>query len=132
MLKLVFQSIFLPFLSSPVVVFFKNNIFNWFSVITQFVLLTLLFTCCYMLGVSWRLNISKSFHSVGCVLLILQGSMKKLKQGNERERYCLPFHPFKCVMSKQYDLGRTSSLNCWKNKSLPLAKYQHMPQPLPM
>ena len=43
--------------------------------------------------------------------------MKKPKQGYDQDKYCLPFHPFSCVISKQYNLGRTSSLNCSKNKS---------------
>ena len=36
----------------------------------------------------------------------------KPKQGDKQEKYCLPFHPFMCVISKQYNLGKTSSLNC--------------------
>ena len=42
--------------------------------------------------------------------------MKKPKQGYQREKYWLPFHPFKCVIGKQHNLAGTSSLNCLKNK----------------
>ena len=38
--------------------------------------------------------------------------MKKPKQVYQREKYGLPFHPLDCVISKQYNLGRTSNLNC--------------------
>ena len=43
------------------------------------------------------------FSTVGrCVFLL----------DDQREKYCLTFHQFKCVISKQYNLGITSSLNC--------------------
>ena len=31
-------------------------------------------------------------------------------------KYCLPFHQFKCVISKHYNLGRTGCLNFKKKK----------------
>ena len=37
---------------------------------------------------------------------------KKPKQGDKREKYCLLFNSFKCVISKRYNLGRKNSLNC--------------------
>ena len=30
---------------------------------------------------------------------------------DQQEKWRLPFHPFKCVVSKQFKLGRTSTLN---------------------
>ena len=33
------------------------------------------------------------------------------KRGDQQEKYCLPFYQFKCVIGKQYNLGKTSSLN---------------------
>ena len=29
--------------------------------------------------------------------------MKKPKHVDQQDKYCLPFHPFKCVISKQYN-----------------------------
>ena len=34
------------------------------------------------------------------------------KQGDQREKYCLPFQLLKCIITKEYNLGSTSSLNC--------------------
>ena len=62
--------------------------------------------------------------------LAITGHMKTPKQGCQWEKYCLLFHPFKCVTSKQYNLGRTSSLKCQKTKSQPLAKCWGVPKPL--
>ena len=36
--------------------------------------------------------------------------MKKPQQGDKQERDCCMFHPFKYVISKLYNLSRTSSL----------------------
>ena len=33
---------------------------------------------------------------------------RKKKQGNQRRKYCLPFHLFKCIISKQCNIDRTS------------------------
>ena len=45
------------------------------------------------------------FSSIGCVLV---GHTKKPKQGDQLEKYCLPFLPFKYVTSKQYIVFRFS------------------------
>ena len=49
--------------------------------------------------------------------MALQGHTKKPKQGDQREKYYLPFFLFKCVISKQYIIGKISGINCWKTKS---------------
>ena len=56
------------------------------------------------------------------VLLLQQGHTKKPKQGDQREKYCLLFLPFQCVVSKQYNIGRISSINCQKTKHSPWQK----------
>ena len=63
------------------------------------------FTRCYNLG----------FSSVGwCVLLLWQ---RQRKQNNVINKRNIVFHfTHSCVISKQYNLGRTSSLNCFKKK----------------
>ena len=43
--------------------------------------------------------------------------MKKPNQGYQEEKYCLLFHLFKCVVSKQYDLDKKNRLKCYKTKS---------------
>ena len=42
----------------------------------------------------------------------MEGHPKKPKQGDHWEKYCLLFLPLKCVISKQYNIGRISSSNC--------------------
>ena len=44
--------------------------------------------------------------------IITRTQHEETKKSNQREKYCLLFHLFKCVLSKHYKLGRTSSLNC--------------------
>ena len=47
-----------------------------------------------------------------------EGHMNKLNQGDQWEQWCLPFNLFHLtctcsfVISKQNNIGRTSSLNC--------------------
>ena len=45
--------------------------------------------------------------------------MKKPNQGDQGAKYCLPLHLFRCVISKQCNLDRTSSLNYLMLKPLP-------------
>ena len=121
MLKHVFPSIFLSFLHHPLLFLIDFQlIFHWFSVINKFELLTLVFKCCYIL-------------SIMCSPTITRAHKETKTRWSTRE--ILPsFSPVLVthfVISKQYNLGRTSSLNCWKTKSKPLAKCWGMAKPLP-
>ena len=42
-------------------------------------------------------------------------------------KYCLPFHQFKCVISKHYNLGRTGCLNFKKKKQKQIVALGKMP-----
>ena len=89
MLKLAFQSIFLPFLHHPLNVFLK-----------------------VLIDFQWSLNshcLPRFSYTAIFWVILQQGHTKKPKQGDQREKYCLPFYQFKCLISKQYNLGRTSS-----------------------
>ena len=97
MLKLVFRSIFLSFFVSFLfIIFFQKQIFNWFSVITKFALLTLVFTRCHILGTE--------FLAFDNVFSYYNGAHKGTKKNDQREKHCLLFHSFKCVISEQYNL----------------------------
>ena len=104
-----FISIFLSFCIIPCYYYyyhyyFQKQSFHWFSLINKFALLILFFTRCYIL--------STCFFSIGqCILLPKQRHTKKPRQDNQREKYCPLFHLFKWVISKRYNLGRTSILN---------------------
>ena len=78
--------------------FFQKQRFHWFSVITQFALRTLFSTHCYILstGCSWRWICSP----------IITRTHEEIKIRWSAEKYCLPIHPLKCVISKQYNIGR--------------------------
>ena len=54
------------------------------------------------------------------VLLLEQGDKKKPKQRDRREKYCLPIHSFKCVTSKQNNLGITQVVSTVKKPNLVL------------
>ena len=98
MLELVFQSLILSFSRHPAILFFffKNNV---------------------LINFQWSLNSRrlphKCFHkllyfsSFGCARLFWQGLTKKQRQGDQREKCYLLFHQFKCVVSKQFNSGRT-------------------------
>ena len=92
--------------------------------ITQFMLLTLAFTRCYVFSTRFF------YHWIMYSPIITRTPKVSLpKQGDHREKYYLLFLPFECVRSKQYHIGRISvkkpNHSSWQNAEVCRSHCRH-------
>ena len=112
------------FFAPSLVIFYKNNLLIDFQ--RSFNL------CCLPQLSHGAINLSTRFFQRWIVSSpAITRTMREPKQGDHQKKYCPLFHLLMCVISKEYNLGRTSSLNYQKTKSQPLAKHRGMLKPLP-